>query len=173
MRRLFQKFVNNVPCIYHDKLYGASKFYKMLHHCLCCTLYFSSKNQTYPIYVILLHEVGHVLKLKHLPQPHTIMFRFFNHMNNKLTDIDIENAQRIWGKREKLQTFKSTRSLQNNYGMTVSTFVTLNQHTNLTTMILILSIITLMIILFVLLLLLFCQRKRYSQVPVQEQNLNS
>lgn len=137
------------------------------------TLYLSSTNKTYPIYVVLLHEVGHVLKLKHLPQPHTIMFRFFNHLNNKLTDIDIESAQRVWGKRRKSQTVKSTKSRNNSYRTTTSTIITKQQHKNLTATIIILSIIVIIIIsVFILLLLLFCRYEAYSRVLLQEHNSN-
>ncbi len=148
-------------------------FYQKLHYDFYYVLYFSSSNETYPIYVVLLHEVGHVLKLKHLPHPHTVMYGFFNRLNNKLTDIDIKYAQQIWGKREKIERIKSTKSRQNSYGITTtSTSITKQQYKNVTVIIIgIVSIfITIIISVLILVSLLCYRRKYYMQVSLQERN---
>lgn len=137
-------------------------------------LYLSSSNETYPIYVVLLHEVDHVLKLKHLPHPHTVMYGFFNRLNNKLTDIDIEYGQQIWGKREKVESIKSTKSRQNIYEVTStkSTNTTKQQYKNVTAVTtgVVPLFITMITAVFILASLLCYRHKQYMQVSLQERN---
>jgi predicted PurR-regulated permease PerM len=101
------------------------------------------------------------------------MYGFFNRLNNKLTDIDIKYAQQIWGKREKIERIKSTKSRQNSYGITTtSTSITKQQYKNVTVIIIgIVSIfITIIISVLILVSLLCYRRKYYMQVSLQERN---